>query len=192
MSTEIEKEANSEAVNWLATLEMAQRLVIESPADFELASELAKGARINWKRLEERRTAITKPILDSKRKVDYLFKPALEALKQIENCLKTKIGTYVTSQKAKQVQAMNATADAYAAGTPLATPIPEVPTAKGISVKTEWDFDIVDPALVPREYCSPDPDKIKQAIWYADTQTPPRPIPGVEFKLRTDTTVRVK
>ncbi len=197
MSKEIVKESAGEAARetqeaqWC--LERVKALEILTPEDFTLAAELAKGARANWKRLDERRTAITKPILDSKRRVDDLFKPALVALKEIEDTLKDKIGAYTSSQrKAQEAEMMTSAAEHQAGGMPTFE-IREVPTAKGVSVQEHWDFEIVNPDLVPREYCSPDPAKIRAAIWYADTpRNPPRPIPGIEFKSKIATVVRVK
>lgn len=187
----IEGEALTEASNHAGTLAMIRGLDITSTEDFEFASELVKRAKANHKRLDERRTAITKPLLASKRQVDELFAPALTALKEIERALKEKIGTYTLQQTGAVVQAMQDTAAAYAAGGTPTEAIPELPTAKGITVRASWDFEIVNPAEVPRELCSPDPAKIQQAIWYADTpHTAPRAIPGIVFKLRANVTVR--
>lgn len=187
----IVKEAEQEAGEAKWCLEKVQALEIATAADFELAATLVKGARANWKRLEARRTAITQPMMAAKRNVDDLFKPGLDALKAIQEVLEVKIGAYTRAQQAAQESAMLASAAAFQAGGAPTDPIPEVPHAKGVSVKTVWTFKVTNPAEVPREYCSPDPDKIRAAIWYADTpRTPPRPIPGIEFELVTDVTVR--
>lgn len=171
-------------------LETVKHLEIATSEDFEYASQLARGARTNWKRLDERRQTITKPILASKRGVDALFKPALDALAEIQRILEGKIGTYVSVQRAAATEAMTRTAETFAAGGTPTEPIPEVPHAAGIRVSEVWDFEVINPAEVPREYCSPDPVLIRAAIWYADTpRTAPRPIPGVAFKLWVDTTV---
>lgn len=186
-------EARDEATEFAKHLRTVQALEIVTSEDFAIAADMVKGARSHWKRLDERRKAITKPILDSKKKVDELFDPALDALKEIETVLKRKIGEYTKAQEAAQIAAMQASASEYqAGGTPTAI-IPEVSRAKGVSVNSVWDFEITDPERVPRHLCSPDPAKIKAEIWYADTpRTPPRNIPGITFRLRTDVIVRVK
>jgi len=189
----ITKDIGAEAKDYDECLTTVKALTIESPADFEFASELVKNARANWKRLEARRTALTKPLNAAKRGIDDLFKRPLETLKAIEDTLKDKIGAYTTAEREKQREALDASAAQYAAGQVPTVPIAEVPHAQGISVSETWDFEIENPAEVPREYCSPDPDKIKQVIWYADTpRTAPRPIPGIRFFLKTSTVVRVK
>jgi hypothetical protein len=186
-------EVKTEITNWSECLAMAKTLQIESIEDFERASEFVKAARSQWKRVDERRQAITKPMLDAKRGVDKLFEPILALLKSIETELKAKIGAFTQKQEAAQIQAMQLSAAQYAAGgTPTAI-IPEVPHAKGVSVKSVWRFRVTEPDRVPRHLCSPDPTKIEAEIWYADTpKTPPRPIPGIEFELETDVVVRVR
>ncbi len=187
------KEAAREAADWSASLPTVRALIIESTEDFELASEAVKHARANWKKLEERRKSVTQPMMAAKAGVDALFKPALEILLEIEGTLKAKIGAYIEAQRSAQVQAMNAAGAVFAAGGEPSAMIPEVPTSKGISVKSVWEAEVTDPEAVPRDLCSPDLDKINERIRYADTtRTPPRPIPGLAFKLRTSVTVRVK
>lgn len=192
MTTAIQREANNETARFLSTLETVKGLRVEDNADFEFVGELVRDAHDNWRRLEARRTEITKPILAAKRGVDDLFKPALDALKQIQDALKAKIAAYTEGQRAAQVAAMTASAEQFAAGETPTVAIAEVATAKGVSVgRSYWVADIVDAAAVPRELCSPDEKKIAEAIWYADTpQTPPRPIPGLAFRLKTDVVVR--
>lgn len=191
MSDLIAQEAEQEASTHTGTLAMVQGLDITSQGDYEFASELVRKAKAAHKRLDERRTAITKPLLASKRKVDDLFAPSLSALKEIERVLKEKIGAYAVQQTQAAATAMVTTAAVYAAGGTPTEAIPEIPTAPGISTAIYWDFEIVNPAEVPRELCSPDPEKIQRAIWYADTpHTEPRHIPGVVFKLRADVTAR--
>jgi hypothetical protein len=186
-------EATGEAARARDALVMVKGLNLVTEEDFTFAADLVKLAHDNIKRLDKRRTAITKPILDAKRAVDGLFKPALDVLNEIKAVLEGKIGAHVRAQQEAQVLAMNTQAAAFAAGQTPTEPIPEVPEAKGVSVKSRWVADVVDPEAVPRELCSPDPEKIARAIWYADTpHTPPRPIPGLTFRLETDVTVRTR
>lgn len=188
---EYEGEASTEAGLHAGSLEMVRSLDIDNADDFAFAGELIKCAKANCKRLDERRTAITKPLLASKRQIDDLFSPALNALKEIEQVLKGKIGAYTLKQTVALAQAMQVSAATYAAGGTPTDIIPEVATTKGVSTKVSWDFEVVNPDLVPREFCTPDRTKIAQAIWYADSpHKPPQPIPGVVFNLRTSVTVR--
>jgi hypothetical protein len=50
-------------------------------------------------------------------------------------------------------------------------------TGSSLSITLAWQGTVIDDALVPKEYCSPDQKKIDQAI-----QSGVREIPGVEIK----------
>lgn len=164
--------------------------------DLNFASELVKTVKDRWKELEEKRTAITKPINEGLRAINALFKPVQDPLAQAELIIKSKIANFTLMQRAAQERAMQAAAAAAQAGNTqramlqLAATVP-VETPKGVTVKDHWDFEVYDESQIPREYLSVDPDKIKKAIWYADTErTPPRPIPGIRFFKRGAVTVR--
>lgn len=50
---------------------------------------------------------------------------------------------------------------------PIFAPRPMVaapPKVEGVSFRTDWDFEIVDPALIPREYMVPDEKKIRGVV----------------------------
>lgn len=56
------------------------------------------------------------------------------------------------------------------------------------SYTDHWEHEIENPDAVPREYCSPDPKKIKDALALWDKlpkDSPERKIPGVKFSLET-------
>jgi len=192
MGDAIQHEATNAATRYLSTLETVRSLTISDDSDFEFVGGLLKDAASSWKTLEARRTEITQPMLAAKRRVDDLFKPALDSLKEIQRLLKEKIAAYTEAQRAAQVEAMHASAAQFVAGETPTAAIVEVAEVKGVSVgRSYWVAEVEDADLVPRELCSPDPAKIERAIWYADTpQTPPRPIPGLRFRLKTDVTVR--
>lgn len=42
--------------------------------------------------------------------------------------------------------------------------VPPAPKAEGVTTRMEWTFEIVNPHLVPREYCEPDPVKIRAFV----------------------------
>lgn len=158
---------------------------------YDQAGGLAKAAKARWKELEDKRTGITKPLLEAKRNVDALFKPLQDAYLEAETLLKTKIGAYAARVEAERAQAMQRSAEEYAAGGTPTDVIPEPAKTAGVSTKQVWDFTVENPDLVPRELCSPDPEKIRAHIWYADTpKTPPRPVPGLAFVLKNQVMVR--
>lgn len=186
------KEATEEQTSAAQALAFVKAFQITSDADYAFAAELLTDAVAQFKAIEVKRTDITKPMLASKRRVDELFRPALERLKEIEGNLREKIGAYSLQQARVRREAMLDSAADYAlGGTPTAI-IPEPPTAEGVSTSIAWDIEITDPELVPREFCSPDMSKIKASrAWKEYNEAyPPLPIPGVKFIIRHATRVR--
>jgi hypothetical protein len=172
----LEREADTSA----DALTELRALEIQTQEDLTFAGDFLVAVKARWKELEAKRTAITRPILDAKRKVDELFQPVLAPLAAAESVLRQKIGAYTVERERAAGEAMRAL-------TPIAPPEPP----KGISVKSAWDFVIEDESLVPREFWSVDPEKIRAAIGYADTiHVLPYPIPGVKFLLRGRVMVR--
>ena len=160
-----------------------QSFVITSDDDFHFASDILKSAKTVEKEIEQKRVSVTKPILDAKRNADALFKPNLDKLKEIDAVLRKKIGDYLARVEAERVAVMHKSAETFnAGGTPVEI-IPERPEAKGISSRAVWAFEVTDPDLVPRQFCSPDVDKIKASRdWSAyNEHFPPPPIPGIRF-----------
>lgn len=193
--------------DWLETLERSfaeERQGLEEAAAFvrseaftiqdndglEVGADIVRGARERLKSVEEDRKRFTVPLLSAKALVDTVYKGLTVPLSDTVEKVKAKMGAYTVQLEAKRRAEMQASAALYqAGGTPVAI-IPEAAQAKGVTVKRVWVARVVEPDLVPRELCSPDEDKIKKAIAYADTDNPPRPIPGLEFVQEERTTVR--
>lgn len=58
---------------------------------------------------------------------------------------------------------------------------------KGSSVRVRWKFEIENPTLVPREYCSPDRSLIDATVQMAKGETT---IPGVRVYFEAETAIR--
>lgn len=156
--------------------------------DAKWANDRLHDVKAQWKLLEERRTTVTKPLHAALREVNGWFKPVQSALEKAEQILKGKLGDYMrATTAAREVAMLEVSAGNNEA---LAATAPAAPL-EGIGVREVWDFDVTDPDAVPRELCTPDPAKIKKAIWYANTPTKePRPIPGISFRRRSQVSVR--
>lgn len=68
-----------------------------------------------------------------------------------------------------------------------APPPPMAPKVEGVSYRDVWEYEITDPALLPREYLMPDEKRIGSVVraMRAETQ-----IPGVRAYARRTTAVR--
>lgn len=196
ISPRIQEELVHEAAQTSEAMTLLQSFQIHTPEDFAFAGGVLKTVKARWKELEEKRTSVTGPINQALRQINDWFRPVQKPLKDAEELLKARIGTYEITQAAAREEAMLAAASAAAEGDQakaLEHVSEIVPTAivPGVAIKAVWAFEITNEAEVPREYLSVDPKKIQASIWYADTpHTPPRPIPGVRFFLEGQVRVR--
>lgn len=154
-----------------------QAFQITNDAEQEFAAQLLREIKENHKSLDQQRKKILDPMKEATKQTNELFKPAMETLEQEERILKEKIAAYMLSKEAAnavvyQMAAAAATPEqaqqAIAAYAPVAPPT-------GVSVRYVWRFEVTDPDLVPREYCSPDAKKIG-VVDPTATQ-----VPGVRF-----------
>jgi hypothetical protein len=141
----------------------------------------AKGLRIvkEWHaELEEKRTAITKPMNQALRGVNDLFRPMKTALEEAERVVKRKIAGYLEQKRADNDRAVTeaaAAATAEQAEYALSlVKIVEMPS--GTSIRYQWVAVIEDESLLPREYLTPSMAKIVDAVRASDGAIK---IPGV-------------
>lgn len=196
ISPSVQAELTTEADRLKPAMSQIGQFVIDSQLRYTQAGELLQFVKARWAELEEKRTSITKPLNEALRNVNALFSPVQGPLKQAELILKTKIGNFIVQQQQLQEQAMRQAAAAIQQSQPaiaaqaMAAMAP-VTQVQGISVKPEWDYEIVDPDAVPRNYCSPDHNKIKAALPNAihhEKLTPQ--IPGIRFWIKGSVTAR--
>lgn len=141
----------------------------------------ARGLRLvkEWHaELEDKRTAITKPMNQALREVNDLFRPMQTALKETERIVKARIADYFENKRRANDEAVRAAAQA-------ATPkqaeyalslVKTVEMPSGTSMRYMWVATITDASLLPREYLMPNMDKILQAVRASDGRAE---IPGV-------------
>lgn len=191
MTPETRTELIQEAQSWQATEARVRSFAVATADDLDTAARWVKAAKASWKALEDKRKGITRPLLEAKNAADALFKPSQDALLGIEQHLKSEIANYHARIERERAAVMTAAAVSIARDEIPTAIVPEAARVEGITVKEYWDFDVIDPDAVPRELCSPDPEKIRAMIWYADTpHKPPQDIPGVRFFLKGRVTVR--
>ncbi len=64
----------------------------------------------------------------------------------------------------------------------IAPVVPEIPKTEGISTRKDWDFEIINPNEVPRDFCIPD-EKAIRAFIKATKGT--KPIAGIKIFEKT-------
>jgi hypothetical protein len=135
---------------------------------YEKASEIIRG-KITVYLMEEARkraeaeTARLRAEADRKRIQDEAVAKAVQA-----------------DQEGKRLEANAILDKAAEAEIKIQTPfLPPKAKAEGLNIRATWEFEIREPGLVPREFCSPDPKKID--TYLHGFLNDPTPLPGIRF-----------
>ena len=81
------------------TKSQALALQVRTPREYEQVSEFRKAVKTKFNEIEGYRTYLKEPYLEGGRRVDEFFKPALFALKESEDAIKTRLLGYETEQR---------------------------------------------------------------------------------------------
>lgn len=95
----IKPEVKQKAESTETTLQKAVDYVIESPEQYENATEFLKSVKRELKELEGHRTNITGPINESLKRINDFFRAPKDRLAKAEAALKRGIATYVRIQE---------------------------------------------------------------------------------------------
>lgn len=165
-----------------------QDLAVTTPEEFAEAGEQLKIVRIRLKQIEEKRFAITKPMDAAKTGVMDMFKQLTRPLEAYAKELDTKMLTFHKQEQAR-IAAEQAKVEAEALRNmqenhiaEMQVPVLQDETKKvrtdfaTISVREKWNFSVVDEELVPREYFTLDPVKVRSAL-----RDGTRKIPGLDI-----------
>lgn len=160
--------AHAEYASALRRLEEARAFVARRPEDLELAAEQIRNAKRAAARLEEREKDITRPMREAIEAARALFRPAREACAEIEREYKRAIADrrrVEDEENARLLAEAQAAADAGESEEALAlvSARTSVASLEGMSFRRSVQVEIVDPDAVPRELCSPDVAKIREA-----------------------------
>jgi hypothetical protein len=192
----VEAELADEAKGLSPILHFAETYVITDQGSYERAIEHIRVAKKHRGEFDRKRKDITEPLLLSKRRVDELFRPVIATLDGIENAFRIKCSEYLRDQARARETAAEAAAlalrsipaepivlDGVLNGEHVQVTIPPPVVARDTHTIEYWTVEVKDATAVPREFCSPDYDKL-QAV--AGT----REVPGVTFERRERVVVR--
>lgn len=165
----------------LGLVEFLSEAPCETPAEEAWFSTQLSNVRALQKGLEERRTAITKPLLEAKRAIDALFSPATKPLAECEGIIRRKLAEAGNRRLAAQRASLLAAETAAVEG--RVEDAIEALAAAPVAVKTEGStskvvraWRVVDLASVPREFLQLDTDALDLAA-----KKGVESIPGIEF-----------
>lgn len=141
---------------------------IQTPQQFEAATQLAKLIKQRHAYLDNQRKVRVGPLTDVVRLLNADYRPPMAAYESFEARLKSLMAAYVQAQRALQVSAMVQQ---------VAVPIPALETVTGVRMTAKRRARIVDADKVPRQFCSPDIAKIQAHIDNGGLEA----IAGIEF-----------
>jgi hypothetical protein len=178
-------ELANQAAELAAMCKQIESTPITSQQDVDSLAAAALWARKRIAELEQHRkeqTAPARALLDGMRE---WYRPLLDACGALKSSVDARLVRHREEQQKAAHAAQVAAGEAFAAGQTHAghaalANVPAPVHVPGMSFRTTQDYEITDAAAVPRELCSPDPEKIKSAIKQGFTQ-----IPGVRVFQKT-------
>lgn len=171
----------------------AATYVVQTQTDYDLAVMDMRGLKGEADRLEAARTAITQPMNNELRVINAAFKEVSGAVGDMLEIIRRKAAQWVTEQKRQAEEAARKAQEAAAkrqakleeqaaaaraegkdaradileerAAHVVSTPTPPAPVkAAGISQRVNWNCEIENYNLVPREYWTVDMSKIRAVV----------------------------
>lgn len=153
------------------------------------AEDLLISAKFALKQAEEERKELTRPIDESKKRIIELFKPYVDKLSNGIDCLNKALRCYhsekvaeaETARLALLAQEVSRIIEAKENGEviqPLNKPVALEPpktsrTNMGkVTYREDYDIQIVDPDLIPRDLCEPSMPKIRARVKSGITDIP--------------------
>jgi hypothetical protein len=184
-----EVEAAEGVVTEIATLADGYR--VATPAEYESGAQDLRRVKAAQKRIEDLRTAFVKPLNDHVKRINEFFRAPAARLADAEGKIKRGLLAFQQEEDrrrrdeqrrleeearkererlAKQAEKAAAagkvekaeTLEARAAQVVAPVLQTETPKVAGVSTRSVWKFEIVDPELVPRVYLVPDEAKIRR------------------------------
>lgn len=169
--------------NVLNVQQVANQLTVESPEQAEQASAVLHDIKEATRVLTEKKTDITRPMMEGLAKVKALFAPLELALKDADKMVRAKVLAYQVEEENRKEEARDKIAARAAKGAikpetavKKLGEVGEVAKTEGIKFTTRRKLVIMDETMIPREYLLPDREKITKALFAGI------PVMGCELK----------
>lgn len=148
---------------------------VDTPQQFEVYTDALRGIETLLGQLETERKNQTKAATDFTRNVNAFYAMATKPLHEASAHLRRVLGEFKLRENAARVQQAQA-------GMGVHTPPAEV---QGFTVTEVTIWEITNADAVPRQFCSPDPMKIKAHLDNGGLEA----IPGIKFSKAPSTRV---
>lgn len=179
------RELEDKRMEMTRPLDTSKKLIMDEfkklTAPLEAFINSSKKAMLDWNRAEQSRIAEEQRIAREKAEKEARERAAAEAKAREEAVAKARAEAEAVGIPEGFLD--DEPAPAPQAVAPVEVPLPPVPdmkTKRGAvsttTIKENWQYEIIDPDAVPRQYCEPSRDHIRQSI-LAGT----REIPGIRI-----------
>ncbi len=163
------KELGEEHQESMLMKEAAEAYTVEHDG-LAAGEHVLRSIKVYRKGLDEHRTGITRPLMESLAKVREMYKPYEIALADAEKIIKSKILTYTLKQEELQLAEAAKIEDKVAKGTLRADTAAGKLTALDAkkvqsNVRVVKKLEIVDESLVPREFLDVNRMRVTEALW---------------------------
>lgn len=176
--------ANTVEAQALATVQQHDQVVapieaqilafrVTNAEEAQQAADVDKWLGEGEKQLETTRKFLKAPALETGRRIDQTFNPAIKRRQKLRAHLRNEILSWQATERAAQAAALrDATSPAEVAQAVAVI----VQTPEGLGSRDDWDFEIVDRSLIPASYWVLDEDRIRREAKAAKDKLA---IPGV-------------
>jgi hypothetical protein len=164
---------------------------ITDEATAAAVSESVRDWAREWDVLEKLRTDTTKPLNETKRRVDALFKPGLDELAGLRKLASELLGAFEVLKANRQREAMAIATEAAQTGAVQvltgALQIANAPATKnaGVSVKARWVARVTSVEALPMRFqrTVADEEAISAYVGKFEPHQTPDPVKGLAFEL---------
>lgn len=170
----VEQELSEEEEDYNTYLSEIEKMVVATAEDREFAGELLVEVDANLKKMTNRRTWLTKPMMDALERGRTIFRAPIRTLESAKKLLKSKIAKSLVAEEEaqdKELEEAARTGDMSHVGEGVIA----VPT--GTQVRRSWEYRVVDESKIPREFLMPNYDLIGDTVKEYEDKTN---IPGIE------------
>lgn len=145
---------------------IAEAIRITTPAEAEFAAGALREVAQRRDELDKQRKRWVEPLKSVAKEIDAAFRPAIKSLDAAEIAIKAALGRYALDAEERRTAALREAAalsregEHGAAASVLEAAAADAVDLAGVSVREEWTGEVVDAALIPREFLAPDVAKL--------------------------------
>lgn len=164
-------------------------LAVESPEQAQYVRDWLTAVQTEADAIAAAREERLRPLLDETKAVRDEYRTAVDLCDAMVKHLKQLLGNYELANRQLQQEAFARAAAAHETGNHIearaevaaSNELARNVKPEGVSVREVWTAEVIDAALVPREWCTPDEKRISAMARAVKGNGTPMVIPGVRY-----------